>query len=58
MLHVEVARDLRGQGVSEPFFDDVLAIIRDRGLQVRPICGWARGQMHANPAHRDLLADT
>lgn len=56
VLHVEVASDLRGHGVSEPFFDDVLAQIRQRGLLVTPICGWARRQMRSRPEHRDLLA--
>lgn len=56
VLHVEVTPDLRGQGVSDRFFDDVLARVRDRGLLVTPICGWARRQMRSRPEHHDLLA--
>ena len=57
VLHVEVTPDLRGTGVSEPFFADVLGLIRERGLQVTPICGWARGQMQSRPEFHDLLAE-
>ena len=56
VLHVEVAPDLRGQGVSDGFFDDVLSQVRDRGLLVTPICGWARRRMRSRPEHQDLLA--
>ncbi len=56
VLHVEVAPEHRGQGISEPFFDDVLADIRSRSRTVTPVCGWARGQMRSNPDHHDLLA--
>lgn len=56
VVHVEVAPELRGRGISEPFFDEVLALIRQRGRTVIPVCGWARATMTANPAHHDLLA--
>ena len=56
VLHVEVAPDLRGSGVSDRFYDDVLAQVRDRGLLVAPVCGWARRHMRSRPEHQDLLA--
>lgn len=56
VLHVEVAPDLRGSGVSDRFYGDVLSQVRDRGLLVTPICGWARRQMRSRPEYQDLLA--
>lgn len=56
VLHVEVAPDLRGQGVSDRFFGDVLAQLRAREMLVTPICGWARHHMRTRPEYQDLLA--
>ena len=58
VLHVEVTPDLRGKGVSDAFYADVMELVRERELLVRPICGWARRQMRARPEYLDLLAET
>ena len=54
--HVQVAAQLRGQGISAPFLDDVLAEIRERGLKIVPTCGYARGHVAERPHLHDLLA--
>ncbi len=54
--HVEVDPELRGTGVSAPFLDEVLGLIRARGQKVRPLCGYARSHMSADPNLHDLLA--
>jgi uncharacterized protein len=54
--HVEVAPALRGTGRSAPFLDEVLARIDQRGLQVRPLCGYAAGHIRSRPHLHHLLA--
>jgi uncharacterized protein len=54
--HVQVSPRLRGQGVSAPFLDDVLAEIRSRGLKIVPTCGYARTHVADRPELHDLLA--
>lgn len=56
LLHVEVVAELRGQGVSAPFLDDVLAQIRAAGQKVVPYCGYAAGHLRSRPELHDLLA--
>jgi predicted GNAT family acetyltransferase len=54
--HVEVAGHLRGQGVSGPFLDEVLARIEARGMKVIPTCGYAASHIAARPELRHLVA--
>lgn len=54
--HVEVLPDLRGKGYSAPFLDDVLELVRARGLKVVPLCGYAAGHFRRRPDLHDLLA--
>ena len=54
--HVEVVAALRGKGYSAPFLDDVLELIRARGLKVIPLCGYARGHIQRRPDLHDLVA--
>lgn len=53
--HVEVVPALRGKGASGPFLGSVLTMVRERDLQVRPLCSYARGYMEASDTHRDLI---
>jgi uncharacterized protein len=54
--HVQVDPRQRGQGISAPFLDEVLADIRRRGLKIIPTCGYARGHVADRPELHDLLA--
>lgn len=54
--HVEVAPELRGTGVSAPFLDAVLDLVTERGLKVRPLCGYAAAHLRSRPERAVLLA--
>lgn len=54
--HVEVIPELRGKGYSGPFLDEVLELIRARGLKIVPLCGYARSHIRERPSLHDLLA--
>ncbi len=53
--HVEVVPELRGKGYSAPFLDEVLQLVRDRGLKIVPLCGYARSHIRERPDLHDLL---
>ncbi len=54
--HVEVAGHLRGQGISGPFLDEVLARIDARDLKVLPTCGYAASHIAARPELGHMVA--
>jgi predicted GNAT family acetyltransferase len=54
--HVEADPALRGRGAAGRLMEGVLSIARERGLRIRPICGYAAAYIQRNPQHRDLLA--
>lgn len=56
LLHVEVSPELRGQGVSAPFLDEVLDRERAAGRKVTPYCGYAAAHIRRHARHQDLLA--
>jgi uncharacterized protein len=56
IAHVEVAPKLRGAGVSAPFLDSVLDLVTERGLKVRPLCGYAASHLRSQPGRAGLLA--
>ena len=53
--HVEVVPELRGKGYSAPFLDEVLQLVRDRGLKIVPLCGYARSHIRERPDLQDLF---
>ncbi|MGC4013506.1 MAG: GNAT family N-acetyltransferase [Luteolibacter sp.] len=54
--HVEADPALRGRGTAGRLMEGVLAIARERGLRVMPVCGYAAAWIQRHPEHRDLLA--
>lgn len=54
--HVEADPALRGKGSAGRLMEGVLNIIRERGLKVRPVCGYAAAYIGRHTEHRDLLA--
>lgn len=54
--HVEADPALRGRGAAGRLMEGVLSIARERGLKVRPVCGYAAAYIQRHPEHRDLVA--
>ena len=53
--HVEADPALRGTGAAGRLMDGMLAQIRERGLKVQPVCGYAVAYMQRHPETNDLL---
>jgi len=54
--HTLVPETLRGQGLGGRLIEAGLAMARDRGLKVIPVCPFFRAHMHAHPETHELLA--
>ena len=54
--HVEADPALRGKGAAGRLMEGVLASAKERGLKVRPICGYAVAYIQRHPEHHDLLS--
>jgi len=54
--HVEAAEGLRGTGAAGRLMEGMLAIVRERGLKVRPICPYAVAFIQRRPEFHDLVA--
>lgn len=55
LLHVEADPALRGQGTAGRLMEGLLDIIREKGMKVRPVCGYADSYIQRHPHHADLL---
>jgi uncharacterized protein len=53
--HVEADPALRGKGSAGRLMTAVLDHARERGLKVRPICGYAIAFIQRHPIYQDLL---
>jgi uncharacterized protein len=56
MTHAEVPPALRGAGIGTALVAGALALVRERGEQVVPLCPFVAYYMQRHPAARDLLA--
>lgn len=54
--HVEAHPDLRGKGAAGRLMEGLLDLVRERGLKVRPICGYAAAYIQRHPQYQDLMA--
>jgi predicted GNAT family acetyltransferase len=54
--HVEADPALRGSGAAGRLMEGVLALLRSRGLKVRPTCSYAAAYIRRHPEHQDLLS--
>jgi len=54
--HVEAPIGLRGTGAASRLMEGVLAIARERGLKVTPICSYADAYMSRHAEFADLRA--
>ncbi|HEX8755886.1 MAG TPA: GNAT family N-acetyltransferase [Steroidobacteraceae bacterium] len=56
MTHAEVPPELRGGGVGSALVNGALALVRERGGKVVPLCPFVAQYMRRHPETRDLLA--
>ena len=56
MIHAEVPPALRGAGVGSALVKGALALVRERGERVVPLCPFVEQYMRRHPDTRDLLA--
>lgn len=56
MTHAEVPRALRGGGVGSALVRGALALVRERGDRVVPLCSFVEAYMRRHPEAHDLLA--
>lgn len=54
--YVYAAPALRGSGAASQFMEELMAIVEERGWQVRPVCGYAAQWLGRNSAYDYLLA--
>jgi hypothetical protein len=58
MTHAEVPVALRGGGVGSALVQGALALVRERGEKVVPLCAFVARYMRQHPETRDLLASS
>lgn len=56
MTHAEVPPALRGAGVGSALVKGALALVRERGERVIPLCPFVEQYIRRHPEARDLLA--
>lgn len=54
--HVESPIALRGKGTAGRLMEGMLAIVRERGEKVVPVCSYAAAYIRQHHEHQDLLA--
>lgn len=54
--HVEAPIALRGTGAAGRLMEGVLALVRQRGEKVVPVCSYAAAYIRQHEEHRDLVA--
>ena len=55
--HVEAPPALLGTGASARLMEGMLALLRERGERIMPLCSYAAGYLRRHPEHHDLVAD-
>ncbi|MBO6575176.1 MAG: N-acetyltransferase [Rhodothermales bacterium] len=53
--HTEVDDSLRGTGAGRFLLDSVVALARERGVKILPLCPFARSQFEKDASIRDVL---
>lgn len=53
--HTEVDDSLRGQGVGRQLLDQVVAMVREQGKKVIPLCPFAKSVFDKDETIRDVL---
>ena len=55
LIHTEVAPRLEGQGLGEQLVAGALDDIRERGLQIVPLCPFVAAYIRRHPEYDDLV---
>ncbi|WP_018148492.1 GNAT family N-acetyltransferase [Henriciella marina] len=53
--HTDVPEALGGQGVGLQLVEAGIALARDRGLKIMPLCPFAKAQFDKHPEWKDVL---
>lgn len=53
--HTEIHDDFRGLGLAGQLAAGALDAVRERGLQIRPVCEYLAGYVRRNPGYAALL---
>jgi len=56
MTYAEVPAALRGAGVGSRLVEGALALVRERGERVVPLCSFVAHYLRRHPEHQHLLA--
>ncbi|HEX8443284.1 MAG TPA: GNAT family N-acetyltransferase [Allosphingosinicella sp.] len=54
--HTEVPVELEGQGIGSRLIAGALADVREKGLNISPLCSFVRHYVDTHPETQDLLA--
>lgn len=52
--HTWVDQSLRGQGVAQKLLDNLVAMAREEGLKIRPVCAFVVGQFSTDSQYDDV----
>lgn len=58
LVHTEVDPSLRGQGVGGKLVKEALDIVRQRGLELVPLCPYVVSFLKRHPEYHDLMNET
>ena len=53
--HTEVSEDHRNEGLGRILLDEVIKMVREKGIKVMPLCPFAKSQFDKDPSLRDVL---
>ena len=53
--HVEADPALRGRGTAGRLMEGTMEIVRERGLKVQPVCGYAVAWLQRHPEYADVV---
>lgn len=53
--HVEADPALRGRGTAGRLMEGTMQIVRERGLKVQPVCGYAVAWLQRHPEYSDAV---
>jgi predicted GNAT family acetyltransferase len=55
LIHTEVASRMEGRGLGEQLVAGALGDVRDRGLQIVPLCPYVAAYIRRHPEHENLI---
>lgn len=55
LVHTQVEEDFEGTGIASRLVKDSLAMVRDSGLALLPVCSFVAGYVKKHPEYQDLV---